>query len=102
MGRGYDALKRAATQPGGENKRKRSEDSTRRSAAAGSGLLPAAREIEEQLISGSSILGPADAAWGSAPTAHTANAPGGSALPDGIASRAAGATLGAAGSARAA
>src|SRR5438105_15942771 len=96
----YDALKRAATQPGGENKQRRSENSTRRS--AGSGLLPAARAIEEQSISGSSILGPVDAAWGSASTAHTANAPGGSALPDGIASRAAGATLGAAGSARAA
>jgi len=53
-------------------------------------------------MAGSTILRPPDADYGSASTAHTAQAPAGSALPDGIASRAAGATLGAAGAARAA
>src|SRR6266576_1224039 len=101
MGRVYDALKRAAVPPSGEQKSRKSSNSTPRNGAAG-GLLPAAREIEEQLIAGSSILGPVNAGYSSASTAHTANAPDGSALPDGIASRAAGATLDAAGAARAA
>ena len=100
MGRVYDALKRAAAQKGDD---KRKPDSKRRSGgSAGSGLLPAAKEIEEQLISGSSILASPGSVLSSASTAHTVNAPDGSALPDGIASRAAGATLGAAGAARAA
>ena len=101
MGRVYDALKRAAVPPSGEQKRPKPSSSMHRNGGAG-GLLPAAREIEEQLIAGSSILGPANAGYSSASTAHTANAPEGSALPDGIASRAAGATLDAAGAARAA
>ncbi len=103
MGRVYDALKRASTQRGDD---KRKPDSKRRSGSAVSGLLPepfrVAREIEDQLISGSSILMSPDAAPSSASTAHTADAPDGLALPDGIASRAAGATLDAAGAARAA
>jgi capsular exopolysaccharide synthesis family protein len=101
MGRVYDALKRAAAQKG-DDKQRKPDHSKRRSGSAGSSLLPAAREIEEQLISGSSILAPSIAGHSSASTAHTANAPDGSALPGGIASRAAGATLDAAGAARAA
>jgi len=101
MGRVYDALKRAAAQRGDDEQRKPA-NSKRRSGSTGSVLLPVAREIEEQLISGSSILAPPIAGHSSASTAHTANAPDGSALPGGIASRAAGATLGAAGAARAA
>ena len=100
MGRVYDAIKRAAAQTG-DDKQKKPDNSKRRSGSAGSSLLPAS-EIEEQLISGSSILAPPIAGHSSASTAHTANAPDGSALPDGIASRAAGATLDAAGAARAA
>ena len=99
MGRVYDALRRAAAQPGGN--RKKPDNSKRRSAANGS-LLTGAREIEEQLLSSSSILISPYAAESSASTAHTADAPGGSALPGGLASRAAGATLDAAGAARAA
>ena len=99
MGRVYDALKRAAVQPGARPQK--SSSSKRRNGGAG-GLTPAAREIEEALIAASSILTSPDADFSSAPTAHTADAPDGSALPDGIASRAAGATLGAAGAARAA
>ena len=100
MGRVYEALKRAAVQPGGD-KAKIPANSKRRSGGADGGLSPAAREIEEQLIAGSSILTSANAARSSASTAHTANASDGSALPDGVASRAAGATLDAAGAARA-
>jgi capsular exopolysaccharide synthesis family protein len=97
MGRVYEALKRAAVQPSGVKPQK----PTRRSDGAG-GLAPASREIEEQLIAASSILTSRETAYSSASTAHTAETPDGSALPDGIASRAAGATLGAAGAARAA
>lgn len=99
MGRVYDALKRTAAQKGDE-KRRQPDSSGRRSGSAGSTLLPAAQEIEEQLISGSSILVPPSAVHSSASTAHTANEPDGSALPAGIASRAAGATLDAAGATR--
>src|ERR1700682_488095 len=101
MGRVYDALKRPAPPPSGEPKRRKPSNSTHRKGSAAA-LLPAAREIEEQLLAGSTILTSANAAYSSASTAHTANAPDGSALPGGIASRDAGATLGAAGPARAA
>ena len=100
MGRVYDALKRAAT-PTEEEPKRRQANSTRRNGSAAA-LLPAAREIEEQLLAGSKILGPANAVYSSASTAHTANAPDGLALPGGMASRDVGATLDAAGPARAA
>ena len=96
MGRVYEALKRASTQPGGV--KKKPGNSKHRNGSAGS-LMPAS-EIEEQLIASSTILSSPHAGQSSASTAHTADAPDGSALPDGIASRAAGATLGAAGAAR--
>jgi capsular exopolysaccharide synthesis family protein len=100
MGRVYEALKRAAVQPSGE-KKPGIPDSRRRNGGIGGELPPASSEIEEQLIAGSSIFGPPNAARNSASSAHTATAPDGSALPGGIASRAAGATLDAAGAARA-
>ena len=100
MGRVYEALKRAAVQPSG-GKQQKPASSQRRSGEK-AGLRAASSEIEEQLIANSSILTSPHAGLGSASTAHTADAPDGSALPDGIASRAAGATLGAAGPARAA
>jgi capsular exopolysaccharide synthesis family protein len=100
MGRVYEALKRAAVDPNGAQANK-SANSKRRNGGAGGELLPAAREIEEQLMAGSSILSSSNATHSSASTAHTADAPDGSALPGGIASRAAGATLDAAGAARA-
>jgi capsular exopolysaccharide synthesis family protein len=102
MGRVYEALKRAAVQSNGDSKTTTPANSKRRSGGAGGALPPAAREIEQQLMAGSSILTTPDAARSSASTAHTANAPAGSALSGGIASRAAGATLDAAGPARAA
>ncbi|HXD33590.1 MAG TPA: CpsD/CapB family tyrosine-protein kinase [Pyrinomonadaceae bacterium] len=98
MGRVYEALKRAAVQPGSAKSQKPAS-SQRRNGGAG-GLPPATSEIEEQLIASSSILTSPRAGLGSASTAHTADAPDGSALPGGMASRAAGATLGAAGAAR--
>jgi capsular exopolysaccharide synthesis family protein len=101
MGRVYEALKRSASQKG-DDKQQQPDSSRHRSGSAGSIMLPAAREIEEQLISGSSILVSPGDVLNSASTAHTANAPDGTALPGGIASRAAGATLGAAGATRAA
>src|ERR1043165_4502693 len=64
--------------------------------------LPSAEQIEEQLLSGSTIMStPAKTVRSSASTAHTADVPVGSALPGGIASRDAGATLGAAEATRA-
>src|ERR1700681_4218918 len=101
MGRVYDALKRAAEPTNGEPKRRNPSNSTHRTGSTAT-ILPAAREIEEQLLAGSTILGPVNADYSSASTAHTANAPDGSALSRGIASRDAGATLDAAGAARAA
>jgi capsular exopolysaccharide synthesis family protein len=63
--------------------------------------LPSSRQIEEQLFSGSTIMSVSPGtAQSSASTAHTTDVPDGSALPGGIASRDAGATLGAAGSTR--
>ena len=100
MGRVFDALRRqsstesaAPTLPG---------DSERRSESPNVAGLPSAKQIEEQLFSGSSIVSiGTDPARSSASSAHTADVPGGSALPGGIASRDAGATLDAAGAARA-
>ncbi|HEV8168403.1 MAG TPA: CpsD/CapB family tyrosine-protein kinase [Pyrinomonadaceae bacterium] len=64
--------------------------------------LPSAEQVEEQLLSGSTIMSvPGKSVRSSASTAHTADVPGGSALPGGIASRDAGATLGAAEATRA-
>ena len=101
MGRVFDAMRRAnATEKTGTAKRQPS--SSQRRSAPNPGSLPSARQVEEQLFSGSSILSaPADTVRSSASSAHTADVPDGSALPGGIASRDAGATLDAAGATRA-
>jgi capsular exopolysaccharide synthesis family protein len=103
MGRVFDAMRRhSTTDNSGAAKAK--ENSTRRNDSPQVPMpgLPSAQQIEEQILSGSSIMSvPGQAARSSASTAHTADVPGGSALPDGIASRDAGATLGAAGATRA-
>jgi capsular exopolysaccharide synthesis family protein len=100
MGRVFEALRRASTtQKSGPVKQRPSQNSEHRSGAADRGL-PSAKQVEEQLFSGSSILSTEDAVHSSASTAHTADAPGGSALPGGMATRAVGATLGAAGATR--
>ena len=102
MGRVFDALRRASSTPDGSATEPPVSDSKHRQIRAGS-VMPTAKEIEEQLFAGSSIMKLSeDAVRSSASTAHTADAPDGSALPGGTASRAVGATLGAAGAARAA
>jgi capsular exopolysaccharide synthesis family protein len=104
MGRVFDALRRASsnTDPN-EGTEKSQTDSKHRNEVRQERALPSAKQIEEELFANSSILKVAEPAMqSSAPTAHTADAPDGSALPGGMASRAVGATLGAAGSARAA
>ena len=100
MGRVFDALRKSsANSESGASER--SPKSSRRVGAPAEAALPSARQIEEQLLSGSKIMSiPDNAANGSASTAHTADVPDGSALPGGMASRDAGATLGAAGAAR--
>ena len=103
MGRVFDALRRqqvATPETSGEPKQSTSSEHRGGSPSSSAGL-PSSREIEEQLLSGSSIMSVANATVrSSASTAHTADVPGGSALPGGLASRDAGATLDAAGSAR--
>lgn len=103
MGRVFDALRRSSSQKTGIAKPHIAEEFRRREEGTPKGETPSARQLEEQIFKGSSIITTADkAVYSSASTAHTADATGGSALPGGMASRAAGATLGAAGSARAA
>ena len=99
MGRVFDALKRANDTPKSGPAKPRSSSNSGHRSGATDRELPSAKQIEEQLFSGSSIMSN-DAVHGSASTAHTADAPDGSALPGGMASRAVGATLGAAGTTR--
>src|ERR1700741_4270981 len=97
MGRVFDAMRRHSStdKPAAA---KTTENSTRRNDNPGIPGLLSPTQIEEQLLSGSSIMSvPGKTVRNSASTAHTADVPGGSALPDGIASRDAGATLDAAG-----
>ena len=99
MGRVFDAMKRHSTTENGDAEK--AKESKRREESRVTGL-PSAQQIEEQLLSSSSIMSvTGKTARGSASSAHTADVPGGSALPGGIASRDAGATLDAAGPARA-
>ena len=103
MGRVFDALRRqqVATPEKSGDSRQSTSSKHRGGSPSSSAGLPSSREIEEQLLNGSSIMSVAQATVrSSASTAHTADVPGGSALPDGLASRDAGATLDAAGSAR--
>ena len=102
MGRVFDALRKQVATPEKSGDPKQSTSSEHRGGSPSSSAgLPSSREIEEQLLSRSSIMSVANATVrSSASTAHTADVPGGSALPDGLASRDAGATLDAAGSAR--
>ncbi|OLE50717.1 MAG: hypothetical protein AUG51_26565 [Acidobacteria bacterium 13_1_20CM_3_53_8] len=95
MGRVYDALKRASATQGGVTKR--SNEQKRRN-----GNSNAARQNGNgnHAFEDSPLFAPLGAAHNSASTAHTEEGVG-SALSDVIASRAAGATLDAAGSARA-
>ncbi|HET9525920.1 MAG TPA: CpsD/CapB family tyrosine-protein kinase [Pyrinomonadaceae bacterium] len=104
MGRVFDAIRKSsATNDNGDAPKPKSKENVRRNEAPRiSKPLPSAREIEEQLFAGSTIMTVSgETAPGSASSAHTTDVPDGSALPGGIASRDAGATLDAAGPARA-
>jgi capsular exopolysaccharide synthesis family protein len=102
MGNVFDALRKASSNSEKDAAPTRPQpDKQRRNGNPGNPGLPSARQVEEQLFGGSSILTISEeTAKSSASTAHTADVPGGSALPGGIASRDVGATLGAAGAAR--
>ena len=101
MGRVFDAIRRASDADNNGAPKRQQTTSERRGGSPSIPGLPSAKQIEEQLFSGSSILSVSrETAQSSASTAHTADVPGGSALPGGIASRDAGATLGAAEAAR--
>jgi len=101
MGRVFDAIKKSSTADSDavapnsvDNKR---HDESPRAIP----VLPSAREIEEQILAGSTIAhASSEQARISASSAHTAKVPDGAALTRGIASRAAGATLDAAGATR--
>jgi protein-tyrosine kinase len=104
MGRVFDAIRKSSATPeNGKAPKHQSRDNERRNEAPRvSAPLPSAREIEEQLFAGSTIMTVSgETAPGSASSAHTTDVPDGSALPGGIASRDAGATLDAAGATRA-
>src|SRR5689334_2243017 len=101
MGRVFDAMrKHSATDNTGAAKP--TEKSEHRSESPRVSGLPSSQQIEEQLLSSSSIMSASTKpVQSSAPTAHTADVPDGSALPGGLSSRDAGATLGAAEATRA-
>jgi len=102
MGRVFDAMRRHSATDNNGNAAKPKPDSEHRDDSPRVSGLPSSEQIEEQLLSGSSIMSvPHKTVRSSAPTAHTADVPGGSALPGGFASRDAGATLGAAEATRA-
>jgi succinoglycan biosynthesis transport protein ExoP len=102
MGRVFDAMRRHSATDNNGNAAKSTPKSEHRKETPVVTGLPAAEKIEEELLSGSTIMSvPAKTVRGSASTAHTADVPGGSALPGGNASRDAGATLGAAEATRA-
>lgn len=101
MGRVFDAIKRASAAEQGGARKRQAASSERRSEVPSVPGSPSAGKSEEQPPGGSSFLAVSnETAQNSAPTAHTADVPGGLALPGGMASRDAGATLGAAEAAR--
>ncbi len=102
MGRVFDAIRKSSTADNGSAAKTQPKNLPRRSEGSGIPGSPSAKEIEEQLFANSTILTVSkEAARSSASSAHTTDVPDGSALPAGFASRDAGATLDAAGAARA-
>ena len=97
MGRVFDAMRRHSVTDNNGNADKPKASPEHRDETPRVSGLPSSEQIEEQLLSGSTIMSvPHKPVRSSASSAHTADVPGGSALPGGIASRDAGATLGAA------
>jgi capsular exopolysaccharide synthesis family protein len=101
MGRVFDAMRKHSATDNGSAAKATPKSEHRIDTPVVTGL-PSADQIEEQLLSGSTIMSSqTKTVPSSASTAHTADVPDGSALPGGIASRDAGATLGAAEATRA-
>ena len=101
MGRVFDAMRKHSATDNGSAAKATPKSEHRNDSPVVTGL-PSAEQIEEQLLSGSTIMSShGNPVPSSASTAHTADVPGGSALPGGIASRDAGATLDAAEATRA-
>ena len=101
MGRVFDAIKRAKAADQGDVRKRQEAGSERRSEVPGVTGSPSARQSEEQSPGRSSFLAVSDeTALVSASSARTADVPNGMALPSGMASRDAGATLDADRSAR--
>ena len=105
MGRVFDAIRKSSTNAdssNGDGAAKRQPTNQERREGSGISGSPSAKEIEEKLFAGSTIMAVSkEAARTSASSAHTTDVPDGSALPGGFASRDAGATLDAAGTTRA-
>src|SRR5215217_6092585 len=102
MGRVFDAMRRHSASDNGSTAKQSEKSEHREEEKPRVSGLPSPQQIEEELLSHSSIMSvPGKTVRSSAPTAHTADVPGGSALPGGLASRDAGATLGAAEATRA-
>jgi capsular exopolysaccharide synthesis family protein len=101
MGRVFDAIRKSSTPDSNPVKpdsrdQERPEDNRRTRP-----VLPSAREIEEQIFAGSTIVHvSSEAKQGSASSAHNADVSDGATLTRGIASHDAGATLDAAGATR--
>jgi protein-tyrosine kinase len=101
MGRVFDAIRRSSTTDGKAANPKPTEEQSREQNPPAQPPIPSARDIEQQLFAGSTIVHVStETTQSSASSAHTVDASDGSALARGIASRAAGATLDAAGATR--
>jgi capsular exopolysaccharide synthesis family protein len=101
MGRVFEAIRKSSTADGKPAKPDSQDKERREDSAAATSLLPSAREIEEQIFAGSTIVHVSDETHhSSASSAHNADAADGATLTRGIASHGAGATLDAAGATR--
>jgi capsular exopolysaccharide synthesis family protein len=101
MGRVFDAIRRSSTADGKVAKPEVEDQESREESERPRPLLPSAREIEEQIFAGSTIVHvSSDTQQGSASSAHNADVSDGPTLTRGIGSHDAGATLDAAGATR--
>src|SRR5689334_20730161 len=101
MGRVFDAIRKSSTPDGKVAKPQPADREPREAVEQRPPLLPSARQIEEQLFAGSTIVHvSSETQQGSASSAHNADVSDGPTLTRGIASHDAGATLDAAGATR--
>ena len=100
MGRVFEAIKRASATDQQGAKKRQQQDLRRSVESARVPGLPSTRQVDEHHSRSSTFPVNHETAQNSASSAHTADATAGMALPGGMASRDAGATLGAAEAAR--